>query len=157
MVSSGARRIVETGIESADSIVTRSSRAYAISRYSTWGELHVQRYQHPLGLVPVIGDRFRYAEYPAPGSNDTLLKAAHALSDERSFVTFGANARHISDLSDPDANWFVLLGGQDGWLTGPHLADQLPLWRTGDYIKVPLRMEVVRSTFPRKLKLKPGT
>lgn len=130
--------------------------APAAAGYATWGELHVQRYQHPLGNVPVIGARFRFAEYPAPGSNDTLMKAAHALSGERSYVTFGANARHISDLSDPDANWFVLLGGQDGWLTGPHLADQLPLWRTGGYIKVPLRLESVRATFPRKMRLAPG-
>ena len=27
-------------------------------------------------------------------------------------VTYGSNARHISDMSDPDGNYFVLLGGQ---------------------------------------------
>ena len=157
------RKLVRTWLDTHDDgavcgklVVALRAAAPAVARYPTWGQLHVQRYQHPLGNIPVIGARFRFAEYPAPGSNDTLMKAAHALSDERSYVTFGANARHISDLSDPDANWFVLLGGQDGWLTGPHLADQLPLWRTGGYIKVPLRLESVRATFSRKMRLTPG-
>ena len=37
----------------------------------------------------------------------------------------GSMARHVSDLSDPDANWFVLLGGQDGWFGAENFADQV--------------------------------
>jgi penicillin amidase len=81
--------------------------------------MHVQRLQHLLGNLPLIGGRYRVAEYAADGRNDTLLKAAHELSGEKGRVTYGATARHVSDLADPDAHWFVLLGGQDGWLDGP--------------------------------------
>ncbi|PPR23248.1 MAG: hypothetical protein CFH38_01039 [Alphaproteobacteria bacterium MarineAlpha10_Bin1] len=59
-------------------------------------------------------------------------------------------------MSDPDENYFVLLGGQDGWLNSSTFLDQVKLWRTGEYIKIPLRPESVRKAFTRHMKLKPG-
>jgi penicillin amidase len=65
-------------------------------------------------------------------------------------------ARHISDLSDPDANWFVLFGGQDGWLGSAAFADQMPLWREGRAIRMPLRPATVAAEFPRVTLLRPA-
>jgi penicillin amidase len=47
-------------------------------------------------------------------SSNTVYKSAHPLAGERHRVTYGANARFVSDLSDPDENYFALAGGQDG-------------------------------------------
>ena len=47
-------------------------------------------------------------------------------------------ARHISDLSDPDANYFALLGGQDGWFGSPNFIDQVALWQRGEYVALPM-------------------
>ena len=34
--------------------------------------------------------------------------------------------------------------------------DQVPLWREGRYIRVPLRIEAVREAFPHQMVLEPG-
>lgn len=112
-----------------------------------WGDVHVQRFQHPLGNLPVIGSRFRVRDYPARGSNETVHKAGRKLSTKKEFVTYGANSRQISDLSDIDNNYYVLLGGQDGWLGSPNVEDQLALWRKGEYFQFPLKIESIQKQF----------
>ena len=124
--------------------------------YKNWGEMHRLRLSHALGRLPLIGSRFRLGDVPAEGSTDTLWKTAHSTTDERHGTRYGSNARHISDLSDPDANYFVLLGGQDGWFNSSTYADQVPLWLKGKYVKVPLRLSTVRKTYPYKTRLSPN-
>ena len=59
-------------------------------------------------------------------------------------------------MSDPDENYFLLLGGQDGLLNSTRLTDMVPLWLKGEYVKVPLRPESVRAGFPHRTDLQPG-
>lgn len=117
------------------------------SALRSWGEMNRQLMQHPFGNIPWLGKRFQYEEYPEAGSVDTLNKNAHPLSDGSHRITYGASARHISDMSDMDANFFVLKGGQDGWLSNEQLFDQVELWKMKDYIRIPLRLEAVQSQF----------
>ncbi len=129
--------------------------AEALDEYADWGEMHRLSLSHPLGFLPLVGRRYRFVDHPIGGTTDTLMKTAHGLTDTRHSVRYGSTARHISDLSDPDANYFVLLGGQDGWINSSTFADQLPLWLDGAYIRMPLRMETVRARFPRRMELTP--
>jgi penicillin amidase len=71
------------------------------------------------------------------------------------FVRFGACARHVSDMADLDANYFVLLGGQDGWLGSANFYDQVPLWRQGAYIGVPLLESSIVPRFTQETVLRP--
>jgi penicillin amidase len=103
----------------------------------------------------VIGRRYRVGEWPVGGSNETLMKTRHGFSGGRHTVGFGAQARHISDMADTDANFFVLLGGQDGWLGSTTFADQVSLWREGLHVRVPLRPETVEASFPHVTTLTP--
>jgi penicillin amidase len=122
----------------------------------TWGELQRQPQQSPLGMIPLIGSRFALEDYPASGGDDTLNKSGRKFSASAESATYGASARHISDLSDIDENYFVMHGGNDGWLMNDQLADQVSLWRKGRYIKIPLSMEKVRNQFTTHLtELKP--
>jgi penicillin amidase len=89
------------------------------------------RIAHFLSQVPVIGDVFVLGEFPAGGSRQTAMKSEHGLVNGPHNPSLGSMARHVSDMSDPDANWFVLLGGQDGWFGAENFADQVPLWRSG--------------------------
>jgi penicillin amidase len=116
-------------------------------RLRTWGEAHRLQLSHFLGRAPVIGKRYRFANLPSAGGNETLMKAAHGFAFDRHVVRYGANARHLSDLADPDANHFVLLGGQDGWLGSTTWLDQLPLWREGRYVQMPLGAAAVAQQF----------
>lgn len=125
-------------------------------KFSSWGEMHQLRFGPPVSQAPIIGSRFRLGDIPADGSSDTLLKSAHPFSGDYSNVTYGACARHISDLSDPNENYFVLLGGQDGWLNTPHLDDQVELWQRGEYIRVPMDSEAVARWAVKKTVLRAG-
>lgn len=117
--------------------------------FAGWGEMHRVRVQHLLGNVPVLGRFFVVDDLASPGSRETLMKRSHDLVNRRHRASFGAQARHISDLGDPDANWFVLFGGQDGWLDAANYADQLALWREGRYLRLPLSDAAVRESFTR--------
>ena len=99
--------------------VRRSARAF--KRFETWGDMHRLRLAHPFGYVPLFGGRYVLSDTAASGGSDSVYKTGHRFGAGRHQVTYGSSARHISDLSDLDHNYFVLLGGQDGWLGSSHL------------------------------------
>ena len=115
--------------------------------YPTWGDFTVQAQETILGRIPVIGAKFNLKAYPARGESDTLEKKGRMLSQKKSKIYYGSSARHISDMSDPDENYFVLNGGQDSWLMNKNLADQTALWVKGKYIKIPLRPKNIKKHF----------
>jgi Protein related to penicillin acylase len=123
--------------------------------FAGWGDMHRLVLQHPLAFLPLVGSRYRFADEPAAGSTDSLMKTAHGLTNERHRTTYGANARHISDMSDPDSNLFVILGGQDGWLNSSTFLDQVPMWHEGAYIRMPLRLDTVQADFNHRMELQP--
>lgn len=126
-----------------------------LERYQTWGDLHRYELKHQLGNVPVVGSRFKFKNLPAPGSSSSLNKTAHRISNEPTSTSYGAQSRFIARMHDPDENYFVLLGGQDGWLQSENFLDQVPLWQQGEYLKIPLRLKTVQRDFTIKMPLKP--
>ncbi|WP_428240324.1 penicillin acylase family protein [Gynuella sp.] len=130
--------------------------AKKITRYRKWGNVHRLRIEHMFHHLPFIGRRYRFADLPASGGANTVHKTGHPLVYGPHTITFGSCTRHISDLSDPDANYFVLQGGQDGWIGSENFVDQLSLWQSGDYMRIPLRIDTIRETFPHKSVLKPS-
>ena len=125
-----------------------------LESFANWGDMHRLSLAHPLSYIPLIGSRYEFAEAGVGGSSDTLMKTAHNPAAERHTVNYGSNARHISDMTDPDENHFVLLGGQDGWFNSTTILDQWELWRRGDYVRVPLTLDGIRASFPHALSLK---
>jgi len=125
----------------------------ALREFKDWGEMHRLVLAHPLSNLPLVGGRYRFADLPAAGSSQTIMKTAHDTTASRHATRYGSNARHISDLADPDANYFALLGGQDGWIGSTTFLDQVALWQNADYIRLPLRSETINATFPHLLEL----
>lgn len=125
------------------------------ARFATWGDMHRLRAAHLLVNAPLIGSSFVVADLPAGGSRETVMKTAHDLVNGRHDARYGSQSRHISDMADPDANWFLLFGGQDGWLGSTAYADQLPMWQRREYIRVPLRPDTIAREFPRAMSLRP--
>jgi penicillin amidase len=124
--------------------------------FKDWGAMHRLVLEHPFANIPVLGGKYRFGDLPVSGNSDTLMKTAHASTDQRHATRYGSQARHLSDLADMDENYFVLLGGQDGWLGSANFIDQMPLWQDGRYIRVPLRPETVHAAFRRRMVLQPG-
>lgn len=124
--------------------------AKAMQEYKTWGEMHRLIVQGQFAAIPVIGSRYVFDDVPAAGSSDTILKTDHENTTVRHPTRYGAQARHVSDLSDPDANWFVMLGGNDGWYNSSTFRDQVDAFMSGKSYQVPLQIETVHSTFKHK-------
>jgi penicillin G amidase len=125
------------------------------ARYANWGEMHRLRVRSVLGFLPVIGKRFG-VEHPAAGSRETVMKSAHGLVRERHPASYGSQARFIADLSEPDASWFMLLGGQDGRAGSANFADQIAMWHDGAYLRMPLTDAGVSREFPFAQVLRPA-
>ena len=131
-------------------------RAGDMARAGTvWGDLHRLRVAHVLGNIPLIGSRYEIDRIPVPGSRETVFNTDHPLTDAPHDSFFGSQSRHVSDLADPDGNYFVLLGGQDGWINSANFADQVELWRFGRFVQVPLTREAVVAAFDRVMVLRP--
>jgi penicillin G amidase len=126
-----------------------------LAAFHSWGEMHRMHLAHFLSPMPLMGRRLQFADRGVPGTRTTVLQTAGPLTDRRHFVRLTATARHVSDLSDLDANYFVILGGQDGWLGSTTMLDQVALWREGRYVQLPMRLEAVRAKYTFKTELLP--
>ncbi len=149
--------VIAAAAERLEPVLDRALRmaSRGLDRYGTWGGMHRHERVHVAGLMPGLGRRYRFGDHPVAGSNGTVLQTAHPVTGRRHATRFGAVARHLSDMGDPDANHLVLAGGQDGWLRSSTFLDQSALWRRGETIRVPLRPETVRKTFPYRIDLSP--
>ncbi len=125
------------------------------ARFPTWGDMHRLQVGTSLARIPFVGRVFVIRDLPVGGSRQTPMKMSHGMVNGRHSASFGSMARHISDLSDLDANWFTLLGGQDGWIGGANFLDQLDLWQERRYIRMPLRPETIKRDFPITMTLTP--
>ena len=125
-------------------------------RGTIWGERHRLGLDHPLGRIPVLGRRYRFADLPASGTSESLMKTAYGLTNRRHSASYGSVARHISDLSDPDGNYFALLGGQDGCFGSANFTDQVALWQRGEYVALPLWPSSAAERFRHRTVLLPG-
>lgn len=131
------------------------ARATERARGRTWGEVHRLRLKSFLGRLPLIGDRYVLGEYPVRGSLETVHKAAHPMTAEPHETTYGTQSRHISDMGDPDANHFVLVGGNDGWIGSANANDMTPLWLDGRYVQMPLTETGRHDLFPHVVRVAP--
>jgi penicillin amidase len=143
------------GVLSEDLRAAAEAAGNAVATFENWGAMHRLGLAHPLAFAPLIGDKYRFGDAPVAGSTDTLMKTAHRGADGRHFTVYGQNARHISDLSHPDENYFVLLGGQDGWIGSANATDQAELWQRGEYIRVPMQIDVIQNEFRIEMRLVP--
>jgi penicillin amidase len=127
-----------------------------LARYAAWGDLHRLVLAHPLSIVPIVGRRLIFADLPAAGSSDTVMKTAGPSVPRRHRAVYGSVARLVADLSGMDETYAVLLGGQDGWLGSDTMLDQLGLWREGGTVQLPLDPATAIRMFPHSIVLQPG-
>ncbi len=109
-----------------------SARLGADPAQWVYGKLHQVANDHQaFGGVKAIGWLFnRHA--PTSGGTDTVDVAR---PDPGSYLqTHAPSYRQIVDFSDLNKSLFVGTLGQGGNPIGPHYADQLRMWKEGDYI-----------------------
>ncbi len=141
-----------------------AAAARTIAKHPTWGDLHRLRVGHWLADLPLLGSRLMVRELPADGAMGTINKAASGAAGSNSAagssgdegperVVYGANARVLCDLADPDGLWLVLCGGQDGWIGSTAFADQVDDFQAGRTHRLPLSPTGVAAAFPHAVRL----
>lgn len=133
-----------------------AARALAHGEPVPLRQVQTLRLDHPLSAVGVLQALFGFSreDIPVPGSPVTVNPAS-GRGGEGTHVRWGASQRHVSDLSDLDAGGFVLPGGQSGWPGGRHALDQLPPWREGGLIPLPMSREGAEARARTRLMLRP--
>jgi len=152
------RDLAEKPTEKRQDIVSRAlEKAFeTASQFKRWGDMHRLQAGHLLANAPVIGRNFVVGNFPIGGSRETLMKTAHDLVSDEHTARYGSQARHVSDMSDIDENYFLMFGGEDGWLGSANYDDQLEKWVEGSYIKMPLRDDSVKAAFSTSMELSPN-
>ncbi len=127
-----------------------------------WGAAHALTLAHPLGAVGhPLGRllarwlRLNRGPFPQPGDGMTVNLCGYTLAAPyRPMV--GASLRLVVDLKHPDASRWVIPGGSSGDPLSPHYADQVDLWRRGEYLPMRfLPLDEARRA-GRALLLRPG-
>ncbi|WP_372426324.1 penicillin acylase family protein [Salinarimonas chemoclinalis] len=129
--------------------------AKELRRYETWGDVHRLRLAHVLAGLPLVGRRLVFADMPVGGTSDAVMKTAHPAVPRPHRAFYGSIARFVCDLGAEDGATGVLLGGQDGWLGSTAMLDQLPLWRAGRAMPLPLSEAGVARDFPHLTAIPP--
>jgi penicillin amidase len=145
--------LIEEATVTLDRAIRRTTAG--LRRFGTWGEMHRLQLAHPFAALPIVGRGFRFADRPADGTSDTLLKTAHRPTARCHAASYGSTARYIFDMSDPDGNYVALLGGQDGWIGSSTFLDQLPLWETGSCAQIPLQLGTIERQSSHRTVLTP--
>ena len=124
----------------------------------TWGELHLTRMEHPLGVVSAL-DRalgLNVGPFPNRGSPNTVNVAPYGGSALPYVSGYGASQRHVVDMGDVDgAGGFVIPTGQSGLPFSRHYQDQTPLWREGRLWRIPLDRGKAEARRVSRMVLKP--
>lgn len=139
-----------------DSLQTALSDGFFdAQKHDKWGDLHRLNAGHLLSRIPLIGGRYRFADLPYSGSNETVHKSAHSIQNQPHDTRYGANAAHISLMHDMDENYFLLLGGNDGRLESENFLDLLDSWMERRYLKIPLSLEKIQNEFEFHITITP--
>ncbi len=120
----------------------------------TWGDIHHISLSHFLSNVPFFKYFLDKKRFPTGGSSETVWKSAHDITTDDHDSFYGSQARHISDMSDPNENYFVILGGQDGFLGSQNFFDQTELWINRDYVRFPLEVDAIERQFSHVVEFK---
>jgi penicillin amidase len=98
-----------------------------------WGKLHTVTMTHSLGRSKVLASLFSIGPFPSSGDGVTINIGFYRHSNPYRQIV-GPSLRMILDLGDLRRSRFVLSSGQSGHPFSRHYADQLELWRRGNYI-----------------------
>ncbi|MBI2367516.1 MAG: penicillin acylase family protein [Deltaproteobacteria bacterium] len=100
-----------------------------------WGRIHTLSLNHPLGRFSPLRPTVSVGPFPSSGDGTTVNLGFYRHSAPYHH-TVGPSLRVIVDLGDWERSGFILSSGQSGHPYSRHYADQTPLWRNHDYIRI---------------------
>ncbi len=99
-----------------------------------WGKAHRFMPQHPLAVLPVIGNWLSIDPIDVPGSNETINQSGFTPTLLTSVkAKYGPQMRIVVDFAEVDESVSVGPVGQSGHKLSPHYDDQVVLYTQGKF------------------------
>ena len=124
-----------------------------------WGEAHTLTLDHPLSVVPVVGNLLKFGRsgMPRVGGPYSVNVGPFSGTQPPFRSVYGPSQRHIVDMADPNGSGgFILPGGESGYPANPHSFDQLKLWQEGRLWLLPTERQSVEARSVARVRLEPG-
>ncbi|MCC7352995.1 MAG: penicillin acylase family protein [Anaerolineae bacterium] len=120
-----------------------------------WGRLHQVQFVHPLGTLRLFRSVFSRGPYPLGGDSETVNQAGYRLRPPIGMVHVFASYRQVLDFAAWDRSVAVHTTGQSGQPGHPHYADQLAMWREGEYHPMLWSRARIEENAEARLRLEP--
>ena len=118
-----------------------------------WGLAHRFMPQHPLSMIPFIGDWLSIDPIEVPGSNETINQSGFTPTLLTSVkAKYGPQMRIVVDFADVNGSVSVGPVGQSGHKLSPHYNDQVALYTEGRF----RRQRLVPEGTERRLRFRPA-
>ncbi|OGO52708.1 MAG: hypothetical protein A2148_11135 [Chloroflexi bacterium RBG_16_68_14] len=121
-----------------------------------WGDLHLIRFNHPLGRVKPLGRLFSRGPYPVPGDPNTVFQNSYHPLEPFEVTLPTASYRQVIDLGDLNQSRSIIYGGQCGHPLSRHYDDLIDGWLRGESHPMPWDREQVEAVTEATLRLDPA-
>ncbi len=121
----------------------------------TWNKVHTLEHQHPIGKIDVLRSYFNVGPFEINGTREVINNLAFYYDESGEYkVISGPSTRRIIDFSDIENSLSILPTGQSGNIFSPHYKDQAELYNNGEFRKMMLNEDEIKSTSKNVLIIK---
>ncbi|MEM1258151.1 MAG: penicillin acylase family protein [Bacteroidota bacterium] len=113
----------------------------------TWDRVHYLEHDHPIGRIPSLKKYFNVGPFPSTGTSGTLNNQGFWIMDDGRYkVSSIPSTRRIVDFSDIENSISILPTGQSGNPLSKHYKDQAEMYVNGEFRKMMMNGEEIKST-----------
>lgn len=113
----------------------------------TWNKVHTLEHGHPIGQVDALRSLFNVGPFPIEGTREVINNLAFPYDSTGLYkVSSGPSTRRIVDFSDVENSISILPTGQSGNPFSEHYKDQAEMYVNGEFRKMMMNEEEIRST-----------
>ena len=121
-----------------------------------WEKVHTIEHEHPIGQIAALRSFFNVGPFPVVGTREVINNMAFPYDDTGYYKTnSGPSTRRIIDFSDVENSISILPTGQSGNPFSKHYKDQAEMYVKGEFRKMMMNKEEIKTTSSSKLVLSP--
>ncbi len=112
-----------------------------------WGRVHTLEHGHPIGKVAALRSFFNVGPFPVEGGREVINNMGFPYDESGLYkVSSGPSTRRIIDFSDVENSISILPTGQSGNPFSPYYKDQAKMYINGEFRKMMMNKEEIKST-----------
>ena len=121
-----------------------------------WARVHTIEHGHPIGQIDALRSFFNVGPFSVRGTRDVINNMYFPYTEDgENKVSSGPSTRRVIDFSDIENGMSILPTGQSGNPFSTHYKDQAKMYVNGQFRKMMLNKDEIKSTAKSRLTLKP--